>query len=252
MANGRGAFVDESDALARQPFVAIAELAGLGPRARILSAAPLDEADLVSRFGFRIETAEEVRFDAGSGSVRARRVRRLDKLVLAEEPVTAPDPSLVAAALIDGIRSRGLNALPWTPALRQWRQRVAFLRAAEGEEWPETSDAALLAGIDTWLGPYLAGRRSLNDIGADDLAAGLHSLVPHALLRRLETEAPTHFTAPTGSHLAVDYGADGGPAISVRVQELFGLARHPSLAGGKVPLVLTANTLVVEANSNHP
>jgi len=238
LANGRGAYVDETDALARQPYLAIAELAGLGPRARILSAAPLDEADLHALFGDRIETTEEVRFDAASGSVRARRVRRLDKLVLAEEPVSSPDPSLVISALLDGIRARGLDALPWTPALRQWRQRVAFLRAAGGDEWPDTSDAALLEAVDGWLGPYLAGKRSLNDIGADDLGTALHALLPHALARRLEAEAPTHFTAPTGSNLAVDYGAEGGPAISLRVQELFGLARHPSLAGGRVPLVL--------------
>jgi ATP-dependent helicase HrpB len=158
--------------------------------------------------------------------------------MLADDPITDVDPSAIAAALVDGIRTRGLDALPWTPALRQLRTRVAFLRTAEGEEWPDLSDTTLADTLDQWLGPFLAGKRSLGDIGADDLGNALQALLPYALKRRLEDEAPTHFEAPTGSRLPIDYGAEGGPKIAVRVQELFGLAKHPAIAGGRVPLTL--------------
>ena len=170
--------------------------------------------------------------------MRARRVRRLGKLVLADDPVQDVDPTAVTAALLGGIRARGLDALPWTPALRQLRTRIAFLRAAGDEEWPDLSDAALLDALDQWLGPFLSGKRALNDIGADTLDAALKTRLPYALQRRLDAEAPTHFEAPTGSRLPIDYGAEAGPTISIRVQELFGLAQHPSIAGGRVPLVI--------------
>jgi ATP-dependent helicase HrpB len=238
LANGRGVALDPTDALAREPFLAVAEIAGAAPRARILQAAPLSEGDIESEFAAHIVTENAVRFDASSGSVRARRVRRLGKLVLADDPIGEFDPNAITAALIDGIRTRGLDALPWTPTLRQLRTRVAFLRAAEGEDWPDLSDAALADTLDQWLAPFLAGKRGLSDIGAEDLGNALQALLPYALRRRLDEEAPTHFEAPTGSRLPIDYAAEGGPKIAVRVQELFGLATHPSIAGGRVPLTI--------------
>ena len=113
---------------------------------------------------------------------------------------------------------------------------MLFLRAAEGEPWPDLSDAALAEAPEDWLAPYLEGRTSLADMSAGDLSNALHALLPYELTRRLEAEAPTHFEAPTGSRLPIDYGAEGGPAVSVRVQEMFGLAVHPAIAGGRVPL----------------
>ena len=127
--------------------------------------------------------------------------------------------------------------LPWTKSLKQWRDRVLFLRRAEEGVWPDLSDEALAASPD-WLAPFLHGKTSLAEIGADDLAQALRSLLDPALFRRLDSEAPTHFAAPTGTLAAVDYEAEGGPSIALRVQELFGLATHPSLAGGRVPLIL--------------
>ena len=112
-----------------------------------------------------------------------------------------------------------------------------FLRRAEPNEWPDLSDEALAASPD-WLAPFIEGKTSLAEIGADDLTAALHTLLSYELTRRLEAEAPTHFLAPTGTAAAVDYEAEGGPAISLRVQELFGLTEHPSLANGKAPLTL--------------
>ncbi|MEN9709518.1 MAG: hypothetical protein RIQ68_1926 [Pseudomonadota bacterium] len=113
-----------------------------------------------------------------------------------------------------------------------------FLRRAEGEEWPDLSDAALTQNAQDWLPPFIEGRTSLNAITASDLDAALAALLPWDMTRRLDAEAPTHFAAPTGSHVAVDYEAEGGPVLAIRVQELFGLSTHPSLAGGRVPLTL--------------
>jgi ATP-dependent helicase HrpB len=238
LANGRGVALDPADALAREPFLAVAEIAGAAPRARILQAAPLSERDIESEFAAHIASEDAVRFNASAGSVQARRVRRLGKLVLADDPIQNADPAAVAAALADGLRQRGVAALPWTPALQQLRTRVAFLRAAEGEDWPDLSDAALADTLDQWLAPFLSGKRTILDIGADDLGNALQALLPYALRRRLDDEAPTHFEAPTGSRLPIDYGAEGGPKIAVRVQELFGLAAHPAIARGRVPLTL--------------
>ncbi len=238
LANGRGVALDPADALAREPFLAVAEIAGAAPRARILQAAPLSEAEIETQFATHIGSEDVVRFDPQTGSVRARRVRRLGRLVLAGEPLPNPDPQAVAAALLEGIRASGLDALPWTPALRQLRARIGFLRAAEGVAWPDLSDSALLASLETWLAPFLAGRRALGDVTPDDLDAALRALVPYAQQRRAEKAAPGHFEAPTGSRFAIDYGAEGGPKVAVRVQELFGLATHPTIAGGRVPLTI--------------
>jgi ATP-dependent helicase HrpB len=237
MASGRGAFIDVADALSREAWLAIGELADAGTRARILLAAPLVAEQIEAAFAHHIVSAEEMNVDA-AGRVQARHVRRLGRIELAARRIDAPDPALVAKALVAEIARRGLGCLPWTRGLEQWRGRIAFLRAAEGEDWPDLSDGALSATTGAWLEPYLAGKRALGEIGADNLHDALHALLPHALHRRLEREAPTHYTAPTGSNLAIDYGAEGGPAISVRVQELFGLAEHPRIAGGRVPLVL--------------
>jgi len=128
--------------------------------------------------------------------------------------------------------------LPWSKPLQQWRDRVMFLRRAEGDEWPDLSDDALRAGAADWLAPLLADKTSLSAVSADELSATLHNLLPWNLKRRLDAEAPTHFAAPSGSSVPIDYEAEEGPKLAIRVQELFGLDRHPSIAGGKVPLVV--------------
>ena len=238
LANGRGAGLDPANGLAKSPFLAVGELAGAAAEPRILIAGALDLADIEAHFAAHIETRTELSFDQGAAALRARRVRRLGALVLAEAPLPVPADDAAARALAEGIAKLGLARLPWTKALLQWRDRVAFLRKAEGEGWPDLSDAALAATAVGWLAPYLLGKSALADIGADTLDAALRALVPWDMARRLDAEAPTHFTAPTGSRLAVDYAAEAGPTVSVRVQELFGLSSHPSLAGGRVPLVL--------------
>ena len=132
----------------------------------------------------------------------------------------------------------GIARLPWTKALVQWRDRVMFLRRAEGEEWPDLSDGALAASARDWLARVLDGKTSVAAITADDLGQALHALLPWDMQRRLDAEAPTHFETPAGSRVAVDYESGDEPAISARVQEFYGLKDHPTLAGGRVRPVL--------------
>src|SRR5690606_29107402 len=135
-----------------------------------------------------------VALDPATGTVRARRVRRLGRLVLQESPLARPDAAAIEAVLLEAIRARGIGALPWTDALRQWRDRVAFLRAQEGGAWPDLSDAALAASLDHWLAPFLAGKGGLGDLSAADLEAALKALLPAPLQHRLDRDAPTHYT----------------------------------------------------------
>ena len=238
MANGRAAFVEPHDRLAREPYLAIAEVTGRAAAARILSAAALDEGSLEAVAGAQLRIQEATTFDRSAAALRTRRTRRLGAIVLSEQSLPTPPGPESAAELASGIAALGIARLPWTKALTQWRDRVMFLRRVEGEEWPDLSDEALAREATTWLAPDLEGRTSLGAIAADTLEAALHALLPWDLQRRLDAEAPTHFEAPTGSRVAVDYEAEGGPVLAIRVQELFGLSTHPALAQGRVPLTL--------------
>jgi ATP-dependent helicase HrpB len=237
MANGRAAALEAHDALAAEPFLAIGEIAGRAASARILIAAPLSLDDIEAVAGASIETADELMFDRASASLRARRRRRLGALVLAEQTLAVPQDETATLALAHGVLSLGLQRLPWTKAVKQWRDRVMFLRRAEGDAWPDLSDEAL-ARDPGWLAPFLLGKTRLDDIGADDLAKALGAALPWDLARRLDDEAPPHFVAPTGTAASIDYESEGGPTIALKVQELFGLKEHPSLAGGRIPLTL--------------
>jgi ATP-dependent helicase HrpB len=237
LANGRGANVDPASSLAREPFLAVAELAGTAAQGRIVLAAPIALAEIEAEFADRIESRDEVVFDPASASLRARRLRRLGAVVLGEKPAKVTAGADSAKALATGLIRLGLDRLPWTKALAQWRERVNFLRNAEGAEWPDLSDAAL-AAEPSWLGAALAEKTALGELSADEFAGAVMGLVPWALRRRLDAEAPTHFVVPTGSRMPIDYAAPEGPKVSVRVQELFGLDRHPAIAGGRVPLVV--------------
>lgn len=238
MANGRGAVLEGTSPLARAPFLAVAEASGRAEGARITLAAALPAEEMEALFADDITSGLEIAFDPAAMAVRAREVRRLRALVLAARPQPVPADAETARALARGIADADIGRLPFSAASRQWRERVMFLRAAEGEPWPDLSDAALAASAEAWLAPFLTGRTSLADITGADVGNALHALLPYELTARLEAEAPTHFTAPTGSRLAIDYGAEGGPAVEVRVQELFGLTAHPAIAGGRVPLTL--------------
>jgi ATP-dependent helicase HrpB len=137
----------------------------------------------------------------------------------------------------EGIAGLGIGRLPWTKAQAQWRARIGFLRRTD-PSWPDLSDMALAATAGDWLAPAISGRTGLAQIGADDLDQALRALLPWDLARRLDAEAPTHFEAPTGNRIAIDWEAEEGPVLAIRVQELFGLRVHPAVAGGRLPLVL--------------
>ncbi|MGZ3294021.1 MAG: ATP-dependent helicase HrpB, partial [Xanthobacteraceae bacterium] len=238
LANGRGASIDPASALARAPFLAVAEVAGTAAQGRIVLAAELAGTEIEAQLSDRIESREEVIFDAATGSLRARRQRRLGAIVLADQPLPVVPTEETARILADALVRLGINRLPWTKALQQWRDRVGFLRRAQGDEWPDLSDAALAASATDWLVPALAGKTALSALHSDELAEAVHGLVPWSLRRRLDAEAPTHFCAPSGSVVPIDYAAEEGPKLSIRVQELFGLDRHPTVAAGRVALVV--------------
>jgi ATP-dependent helicase HrpB len=238
LANGRGAAVDKASALARAPYIAVGELTGTAASGRILLAAPITQGEVELRFAGQIESADEITFDRNAMALRARRKRTLHAITLSEAPLTLTPAGETARVLADGLIAAGLDRLPWSKPLQQWRGRVMFLRKAEGEPWPDLSDDALAAQCEAWLVPALFDKTSLKDILAADLSDALMALLPWELRARLEREAPTHFEAPTGTMLAIDYEAEQGPTIAVRLQELFGLNTHPSVAKGAVPLVL--------------
>jgi len=242
LANGRGATVDQASALARAPYLAVAELTGTAANGRILLAAPITPAEIEQHFADQIATADEVSFDRTAMALRARRRKTLHAITLSEAPMALQPSAETARALADGLIAAGIDKLPWSKPLKQWRGRVMFLRKAEGEtlrhSWPDLSDDALAAQRETWLLPVLHDKTSLKELSAGDLSDALMTLLPWELRARLEREAPTHFEAPTGTQLAIDYEAEQGPTIAVRLQELFGLNTHPSVAKGAVPLVL--------------
>jgi ATP-dependent helicase HrpB len=238
LANGRGAAVEQTSSLARAPYIAVAELTGTAAQGRILLAAPIAQADIEARFADQIENSEEISFDRNAMALRARRKRTLHAITLSEAPVALSPSAETARIFAAGLVAAGLDKLPWSKSLKQWRDRVMFLRKAEDEGWPDLSDAALAAECENWLVPALYDKTSLKEFSAGDLSDALMSLLPWELRARLEREAPTHFEAPTGTMLAIDYEAEQGPTIAVRLQELFGLNTHPSIAKGAVPLVL--------------
>jgi ATP-dependent helicase HrpB len=238
LANGRGAAVEQTAALARAAYIAVGELSGTAAAGRILLAAPISQDEIETHFAEHIEVADEVTFDPTAIALRARRKRTLHAITLSESPLALKTSPETAQIFADGLVAAGLDRLPWSKAAKQWRDRVMFLRKAEEESWPDLSDDALVARAEGWLAPALADKSSLKEFSPADLSDALMALLPWELRARLDREAPTHFEAPTGSQLAIDYDAEQGPTIAVRLQELFGLTTHPSIAKGKVPLVL--------------
>jgi ATP-dependent helicase HrpB len=235
LVSGRGAFVEPTDALARETWLSVAELGGGERRDRILLAAPLEETELLSAFAHQL-TAEDRLEESGAGRLRAKRLTRLGRLVVRETIDDNPDPALIAAALADRVRAEGVAGLPWGDNAVSLRQRLAFLRDRD-PSWPDLSDAVLVARLDDWLVPLLTGVRSLAALKPDALDSALRALMPWDLQRRLDAGAPARWTAPTGNSFAIDYAAEAGPRVDVRVQEVFGLAAHPSVAG--VPITMS-------------
>ncbi len=237
LANGRAASLEETDALARSEYLVAAEITGAAATGRIRAAAAIDRDTIEELFQAQIASEVTLTFDTGARGLRARRLRKLGALRLSETPVPVPESDEAAHVLAKGIAQLGIDGLPWSREQRALRARVGFLRDAGDESWPDLSDGGLAANVD-WLVPFLAGKSSLAEIGADDLGVALDQILPWARRQEIEKLLPSHFDAPSGSRLPIDYAAENGPALEIRVQELFGLDKHPSVAGGRLPLLL--------------
>ncbi|MEX3011117.1 ATP-dependent helicase HrpB [Hoeflea sp. TYP-13] len=237
LANGRGAFLEDRTALAHEPYLVVTDLTGRAASQRILCAARIDAATIESALGDQISETDDVAFDRKTRSVRARRTRRLGNLVLDERPLSKPPAEGVSEALTSGLKTLGIDALPWSAAANQLRCRIGWLHGKMGAPWPDVSDEALLGTTDVWFAPFQHGVTAIDRIEPASLVHGLMALVPFDLQRRLDSLAPTHFKTPAGSSLPIRYDGEE-PVIAVRVQELFGLTQHPCLAGGDVPMVL--------------
>ncbi len=239
LVSGRAAVLDPADPLAREPWLAVGELApAAGARDRIVTAAPLAESELRALFADRIAAEERVEIDE-EGRVAARRVERLGALVLGERRLERPDPEALARALLARVRERGLAALPWGEGAASLRARVAFLRGLEPDAgWPELGDEALMETVEAWLLPLLNGRTRLEAVAPGDLQAALETRLPWELRAQLDRDAPERLLTPAGATAVIDYAGEGAPSAEVRVQELFGLDRHPTVAGGRAPIAL--------------
>ncbi|HEY7244340.1 MAG TPA: ATP-dependent helicase HrpB [Xanthobacteraceae bacterium] len=238
LANGRGARVSETSGLARTPFLAIAHVTGSAAQGRIQLAAPISQAEIETFLRDRIESRKEIGFDQATESLRARQLRVLGAVVLSEQLLQVIPSEENARLLAEATARLGIDRLPWTNSLRQWRDRVMFLRRIEGQEWPDVSDEALARNAGEWLAAAFSGKTALAELRADELTHAVQSLLPWALRGRLEAQSPTHFRVPSGSSVPIDYATQEGPKISARVQELFGLDRHPAIAGGRIPLLV--------------
>ncbi|HWK35070.1 ATP-dependent helicase HrpB [Sphingomonas sp.] len=227
---GRGFRLDPASSLARHEWLAVAETAGMAAGARILSAAPIDRATIEALFGDRIETRRSVTFDRATGAVAALRETRLGALRLASGPDAAASADEIAAALLEGVRTGGLALLPWPDSARALRARAAFAGVA-------LDDATLLARIHEWLPPLLAGKRRLEAV--EGLTGALEGVAGWDAMQTIHRLAPARFESPAGSSHAIDYDAEGGPKVELRVQALFGLGTHPVIGANRVPLVLS-------------
>jgi ATP-dependent helicase HrpB len=239
LANGRAALFAEADSLMKQPWLVIADLGSRqGQREeRIYLATDFDPALFDSVLAEQVRCVDQLDWDEREGVLRAERQRKVGELILSREPLTGLDETARSQALVNLVRRKGLELLPWTPELRQWQARVALLRqldlsSKEQSEWPDVSDAALLKSLEHWLMPYLGKVSRLSHFANLDLSSIVHNLLPWPLPQRLEELAPHHLSVPSGSSIRLDY-SEQPPILAVRLQELFGLAETPRIAGGR-------------------
>jgi ATP-dependent helicase HrpB len=235
--NGRGASMDPGSAIAGAPFIVAADIEGHGRDSRIHLAAALEREELERHFAAAIEQVDRIAWDERSRSVRAQRSTCLGAIVLADSPLVEPDGERVAEVISDAIVASGFALLPWTRETHQLRARLAFLHHVR-PSWPDVSDEALARDATTWLRPFIAGARGADDLRRMDVAAALLTRVPWELRAHLDTLAPSHLEVPSGSRLPIDYGDPDAPALAVRLQEVFGLAETPRIAGDAIPLTL--------------
>jgi ATP-dependent helicase HrpB len=236
MAGGRGCMLDETDPLARESWLAVADVTGAGADLRITLAARLSEDD-AHRLG-GATTEDDVRFDAATTGVRARRITRIGSIVLSEQPLPSPPADTVQAGLLAAVREQGLALIPNREPLDTLIARVQFLGAAMGDPWPRDFRSTLVQRLDDWLPGAMTGATRLTSIDPGRLADAALTLLEWPLPRELDKLAPRRWETPAGRVAEIDYAAEGGPRASVKVGEVFGPAPHPALAGGRIPLTL--------------
>ncbi len=239
LSNGRGAFLPQAHSLGREEFIVAVELDDKDRDARILLSAPLQRAEIEQVFAKQLQCTETVVWDSQQQAVMARRILRLQAIVLEDNPLPQVPPDAALAAMLSGVREMGLEVLPWTDAARTLRARVAFVRRVVSEaQWPDFSDATLTATLDRWLEPWLAGMTRRTHLAKLDLVEILRAGLSWEQQRELDALAPTHLQVPSGSSVRIDYLDESAPVIAVRLQEVFGLAATPRIAAERVPVTL--------------
>ena len=241
LANGMGAMLDSDDALTRHEWL-IAPLLLQGsssPDARILQAIAVDIDALTRACPQLLQQSDTIEWDDAQGTLKAFRRSQIGKLTVSVKPLAKPSEDELHQAMLNGIRDKGLTVLNWTPEAEQYRLRLhCAARWLPEYPWPEVDDDALLASLETWLLPEMGGVHSLKALKSLDVKAALENLLDWSLRQRLVSSLPSHYTVPTGSRIAIRYHEDNPPALAVRMQEMFGEATTPSIADGRVPLVL--------------
>ncbi|MDP9164165.1 MAG: ATP-dependent helicase HrpB, partial [Pseudomonadota bacterium] len=235
---GRGFRLDPESPLATSEWLAVAEVAGAAAGARIMSAAAITLAEVEALFATRITPFSEVRFDPATSAIVARKGRRLGAIRLSSAPDPSPSAAAVAQGLLEAVRRGGLALLSWPDSAVALRARAAFARAYD-PIIADLGDEALLASLDTWLLPLLTDKRRLDLIAPDALRDALHSILGWDAARALDKLAPAVFASPAGTSHPIDYSAPGGPTVELRPQAIYGLAVHPTVAGGEVALILS-------------
>lgn len=238
LANGRGAFLPEDDRLAREPWLVIADLDGQAREAKIFLAASISLPALESTLAPVIRSTEFVSWDSSSLSVQSRQQRVLGALVLEDKALATATPEKITGVLAEAINDAGVQVLPWTDTLRQWQARVQILHGLEPERWPDVRDEVLRETVLEWAGPYLTGMSRFSHLERFPLHDALTGRLDWTQQQALEQMLPTHLTVPTGSRIAIDYTAEHGPVLAVKLQEMFGLLETPRLANGRVPLTI--------------
>ncbi|EHX5143127.1 ATP-dependent helicase HrpB [Salmonella enterica] len=241
LANGMGAMLDADDALGRHEWL-IAPLLLQGsasPDARILLAQPLDIASLIQSCPDLLRQSDTVEWDEAQGTLKAWRRMRIGQLTVSVQPLAKPSEEELHQAMLNGIRDKGLAVLNWTPEAEQFRLRLHCAAKWLPEyDWPAVDEASLLATLENWLLPHMTGVQSLRSLKSLNVTQALRGLLDYAMLQRLDSELPGHYTVPTGSRITIRYHEDNPPALAVRMQEMFGEAKTPTIAQGRVPLVL--------------
>ncbi|MDD2224101.1 MAG: ATP-dependent helicase HrpB [Pseudomonas sp.] len=238
LSNGKGATLREDDSLLGHEWLVAAELDGKTREATIYLAAPVHLADIEQDLAALISESEEALWDEKRGTVVARRVRKLGQLILAEKELAKPDAALIQQGLLNAVRKAGLASLPWPDSTSQWCARVRLLAEVFPDEWPDLSEAALLANLEEWLLPFLSGMQRWSDLKQLNLTQALSSLLTYPQQQQLNTLAPTVLTIPTGQNIRLDYTAENGPVLAAKLQALFGWTDTPKVAAGKVAVVI--------------